>query len=95
VVLSDVMMPDINGLQLLRRLRERDPTLPVVLMSAVPTEEVARQAHKLGAFAYLAKPVTLELLGATVARALHARSTASGAETGAARSPTGPIAAEG
>ena len=77
VVLSDVMMPEVNGLELLRSLRERDPSLPVVLMSTLPTADIAHQAMASGAFAYLAKPVAPDLLRATIARALGARRTAS------------------
>ena len=95
VVLSDVMMPDVNGLQLLRSLRERHPTLPVVLMSAIPTEDVARHALSLGAFAYLAKPVAPELLRATLARALDARRTGGRTDSARARSAPERLPAEG
>ena len=94
VVFSDVMMPEFNGLQLLRSLRERDPALPVVLMSALPTEDIARQAMSLGAFAYLAKPVTPELLRSTITRALDARGAVSGVHSAALPSSADSLSLE-
>lgn len=57
VVLSDIVMPDMNGIQLLRAVRERDLDVPVVLMTADPRVETAVQALDLGALKYLIKPV--------------------------------------
>ena len=48
-ILSDVVMPGINGLELLARLREQAPGVPVILMSGQATVEIAVQATKLGA----------------------------------------------
>jgi two-component system response regulator FlrC len=75
VVLTDVMMPDLDGIELLRRLRERHPSLPVVLMSAAPSEDTASQARAWGAFDYLTKPVRTQPLLAAIARALASRRT--------------------
>jgi two-component system response regulator AtoC len=62
VVFSDVRLPGMNGIELLRRIREFDPALPVVIMTAYGTIEGAVEAVKLGAFDYLKKPVDLEEL---------------------------------
>src|SRR5919108_1094945 len=62
VVFADVRLPGMNGIELLRRIREFDPAIPVVIMTAYGTIEGAVQAVKLGAFDYLKKPVDLEEL---------------------------------
>jgi two-component system, NtrC family, response regulator AtoC len=62
VVFSDVRLPGMDGIELLRRIREFDPAVPVVIMTAYGTIEGAVQAVKLGAFDYLKKPVDLEEL---------------------------------
>ncbi len=58
VVVMDVRMPDLDGLEVLRRAREARPGLPVVIMSGHGSIETVRQAFKLGAFDYLEKPIT-------------------------------------
>ena len=62
VVFSDVRLPGMDGIDLLRRIREFDPAIPVVIMTAHGTIEGAVEAVKLGAFDYLKKPVDLEEL---------------------------------
>ncbi|MFO0565142.1 MAG: EAL domain-containing response regulator [Polyangiaceae bacterium] len=58
VVLSDISMPGMDGIQLLRRLREKDLLVPVVLITGEPTVSTAMEAVEYGAFRYLSKPVT-------------------------------------
>jgi len=70
VVLSDIVMPGINGLQLLRRVRAHDLDLPVLLMTGSPGVDTAVQALEEGALKYLIKPVSGEDLKAAVARAV-------------------------
>jgi DNA-binding NtrC family response regulator len=62
VVFSDLRLPGMNGVELLRRIREFDPSIAVVIMTAYGTIEGAVEAVKLGAFDYLKKPVDLEEL---------------------------------
>ena len=62
VVFSDIRLPGMNGIDLLRRIREYDAAIPVVIMTAHGTIEGAVEAVKLGAFDYLKKPVDLEEL---------------------------------
>ena len=62
VIFSDVRLPGMNGIELLRRIREFDPAIPVIIMTAYGTIEGAVEAVKLGAFDYLKKPVDLEEL---------------------------------
>ena len=62
VVFSDMRLPGMSGIELLRRIREFDPSIAVVIMTAYGTIEGAVEAVKLGAFDYLKKPVDLEEL---------------------------------
>ena len=70
VVITDVLMPDENGLDLIPRIRRIRPELPVIVMSAQSTLTTAVQATQRGAFEYLPKPFDLADLLATVDRAL-------------------------
>src|SRR6185503_17658396 len=62
VVFADVRLPGMSGIDLLRRIREFDPAIPVIVMTAHGTIEGAVEAVKLGAFDYMKKPVDLEEL---------------------------------
>lgn len=69
-VVSDVMMPDGNGLDLLPAIRKRRPNLPVVVISAQNTVVTAIRASEAGAFDYVPKPFDLRELLSKVSRAL-------------------------
>jgi EAL domain-containing protein (putative c-di-GMP-specific phosphodiesterase class I) len=69
VVVSDISMPEMDGIELLKRIRERDQDLPVVLITASPDLASATGAVDFGAFRYLTKPIEHEDLIATVRRA--------------------------
>jgi two-component system, NtrC family, response regulator AtoC len=62
LVFADVRLPGISGIDLLRRIRDFDPAIPVIMMTAYGTIEGAVEAVKLGAFDYMKKPVDLEEL---------------------------------
>ena len=70
VVITDVLMPDENGLDLIPRIRRIRPELPVIVMSAQSTLTTAVQATQRGAFEYLPKPFDLADLLSVVDRAL-------------------------
>jgi len=70
VVVSDIQMPGITGLKLLRAVREYDLDLPIVLMTGQPNIAGATAAVEYGAFQYLIKPVGIDRLRAVVTRAL-------------------------
>lgn len=70
-VLSDVQMPDTDGLSLLRAVREKDLDLPVVLFTGGPSLETAMEAVEQGALQYLMKPVSTEKLLAAARRAVN------------------------
>ena len=74
LVITDVVMPDENGLELIPRIRKLRPDLRVVVMSAQSTLMTAVKATQRGAFEYLPKPFDLQELLAVVSRALAAPS---------------------
>jgi EAL domain-containing protein (putative c-di-GMP-specific phosphodiesterase class I) len=73
VIVSDIAMPELDGIQLLRAVRQQDAEIPVVLITGAPDVSSAMQAIKLGALLYLTKPVDLEELKTVVARAVRLR----------------------
>src|SRR5690554_130203 len=73
VVLTDIRMPGVTGLDLLAQIRERDPETPVILMTAQATLQSAVQAVNQGAFYYLQKPFVNGELVALCRRAAETR----------------------
>ncbi|MEK7677215.1 MAG: sigma-54 dependent transcriptional regulator [Verrucomicrobiota bacterium] len=72
LVLMDIRMGGMNGLETLRRLRQMDTKLPIILMTAYGTTQTAIEAMKLGAYDYLLKPFDVPKLKQLVAAALKA-----------------------
>jgi nitrogen regulation protein NR(I) len=72
VVIMDVRMGGLDGLETLRRIRQADPRQPVIMMTAYGTTQTAIEAMKLGAFDYLLKPFDIPKLKELVAGALRA-----------------------
>ncbi|HXC12639.1 MAG TPA: response regulator [Stellaceae bacterium] len=62
VILSDINMPGMDGLALLREIKRRRPELPVVMVTAYGDDERMRVAEQLGAAAFLPKPVDFDRL---------------------------------
>lgn len=56
LVISDLRMRPMNGIELLREIRKVKPKLPVIMLTAYGSPETANEASQLGAFAYLTKP---------------------------------------
>ncbi|GAC1623870.1 MAG: sigma-54 dependent transcriptional regulator [Candidatus Acidiferrum sp.] len=73
LLLLDVSLPDRNGLELLKEIRRRDANLPVVLITAYGSIEMARAAFKNGAMDYITKPWSNDELLAQVAQAVESR----------------------
>ena len=71
VVISDVRMPDMDGIEMLSSLRETQPDLGVVLMTAFASVETAREAFKLGADDFIQKPFDVEELKLIVRKTLE------------------------
>jgi DNA-binding NtrC family response regulator len=70
VVISDVKMPDMGGIELLHAARELQPNIEVIMMTAFANEGIAHEAFKLGAFDFVTKPFDNDLLREKVSRAL-------------------------
>jgi len=70
-VFLDVQMPGCDGLEALKEICAREPTLPVIIMTAFGTIETAMKAMRLGAFDYLGKPIDLSQIRHLLERALH------------------------
>lgn len=70
-VVSDIAMPGMSGIQLLKQVRENDGDLPVVLITGDPDVETAIEAVDYGAFKYLTKPVEPSALVQTVRQAVQ------------------------
>lgn len=70
LILADLRMPGMNGLTLLEKVKAKDPTMLVIVMTGYGTIDSAVEAMKLGAYDYLAKPFKLDHLKLVVAKAL-------------------------
>lgn len=70
LVLLDVRMPGLDGVQVLRRIRELTNSLPVIMVTANEDVGLAREMLKLGAFDYVAKPFDFDYLDRAVAAGL-------------------------
>ncbi|MCX6922138.1 MAG: response regulator, partial [Verrucomicrobia bacterium] len=74
LVITDLKLPGLDGLQIVARLHAAKPRLPIIMMTAHGTTETAIQATKLGAFEYLLKPFDVEeLLDMVAPGVAHAR----------------------
>ncbi|HTI69261.1 MAG TPA: sigma-54 dependent transcriptional regulator [Candidatus Limnocylindria bacterium] len=76
-VLTDFRLPGMGGLEIVKRLHEHNPRLPIILMTAHGTTETAIEATKLGAFDYLLKPFEMEELIEQVDKSVKASQAAS------------------
>jgi two-component system response regulator AtoC len=72
-VVTDFSMPEMDGLELLRAIRERDESLPVILLTARGSERLAVRAMKAGAYEYVPKPFDVDEMALAIGRALEAR----------------------
>ena len=80
LVLLDLRLPDGSGLDFLRRLKEEDPALPIIMMTAYGEVETAVAAVRAGAFHFLEKPIELSELLLLAEQALKARRLVEGLE---------------
>jgi CheY-like chemotaxis protein len=68
VILSDINMPGMDGLTLLREIKHHRPELPVMMVTAYGDDERRRRAEEAGAFQFISKPVDFDLLKAELRR---------------------------
>jgi putative two-component system response regulator len=71
LVISDMKMPEMSGLELLRKLKAVSPKITVIMITAFPEIDMAVEAMRLGAYDFLTKPVTLDLVVLSVRKALE------------------------
>jgi len=68
-IILDLMMPEMNGLETLTRLREKNPDLQIILLTGHATIEKGVEAMKLGAVDFLEKPIDIQALNAKIKEA--------------------------
>ena len=71
LVILDICMPDLDGIQVLEKLRHRRKDLPVLMLTGHGHLDTARQAMRLGAYDYITKPFSIELVKKIVREALQ------------------------
>ncbi|MGB6553916.1 MAG: UDP-3-O-acyl-N-acetylglucosamine deacetylase, partial [Candidatus Binataceae bacterium] len=76
IVLLDVWMPELDGIELLRRIKSEQPAVPVIMISGHANIQSAVAATKLGAADFIQKPFSVDGLLASISRALDGGSTA-------------------
>jgi DNA-binding NtrC family response regulator len=70
LIITDLRMPHMNGMELLREVKTLWPSIPVIMITAYASDKTAVESAKLGVFDYLAKPFKVEELIAAIDRAL-------------------------
>ena len=70
IILLDIMMPGLNGIETLKRVKHTDPNLPVIMLSAQGSVEVALDAIRVGAYDYFPKPIDLQRLEPAIKNAV-------------------------
>ncbi|MGD9320237.1 MAG: sigma-54 dependent transcriptional regulator, partial [Desulfobacteraceae bacterium] len=73
LILLDILLPDINGIDLLEKFKELDPNTEIIMVTAVKEIQTAVKAIKLGAYEYIIKPFTVDDVLTLISRALEKR----------------------
>lgn len=71
ILLLDLLLPDLSGVEVLKRLKKRDYHIPVLVISAMATVDSAVQAMKLGAYDYISKPFNMDAVKLAIQKALE------------------------
>jgi CheY-like chemotaxis protein len=66
LVLLDIMMPGISGIETLKEIKIIDPNIPVIMVTGVSDETIAKSAVDLGAYDYVRKPIDFNYLNTTI-----------------------------
>jgi len=73
VILLDIILPDLDGLKVLKRIKQNDPNIVVIMVTATTTVKTALEAKRLGAYAYVTKPFDIDELRLIITRSLSAK----------------------
>ena len=73
VILLDILLPDLSGLKVLERIKQNDPDMVVIMITATNTVNTAVEAMKLGAYDYVTKPFDIDQLRLIITRSLSAK----------------------
>jgi len=73
VILLDIILPDLDGLKVLERIKQNDPDMVVIMITATKTVETAVEAMKLGAYDYVNKPFDIDEMRLIMTRSLSAK----------------------
>jgi len=73
VIVTDIIMPKITGIELLRQIHERSPDIPIVMMTGEPEVRSASEAVRAGAFDYLAKPISSDAIRKVIRNAVKTK----------------------
>jgi DNA-binding NtrC family response regulator len=90
LLMSDIRMPDMDGLQFLRQVHEKWPELPVILMTAYGSLETTMEALRLGAWDYISKPFSPDQIRAMVKKVLEVRELQQRRMRGQPQAPEAP-----
>ncbi len=73
VILLDILLPDLDGLKVLERIKQNDPDMVVIMITATNTVNTAVEVMKLGAYDYVTKPFDIDQLRLIITRSLSAK----------------------
>jgi len=73
VILLDIILPDLDGLKVLERIKQNDPSVIVIIVTATTTVKTALEAKKLGANGYVTKPFDMDELRLVITRSLSTK----------------------
>jgi len=73
VILLDIILPDLDGLKVLEKIKQDDPDMVVIMITATKTAKTAVEAIKLGAYDYVTKPFDIDGLRLIISRSLSTK----------------------
>ncbi len=73
LIISDIKMPEMNGIELLQRVKAIDPKMKMIMVTAYPEIDLAVNAMRLGAYDFIIKPADLDLIVMSVKKALESK----------------------
>jgi len=73
LIISDIIMPQVDGFELLEKIKAINPSVPVIIITGYSELETGLEAMRLGAYDFIIKPINLDLVVHTVKKALEKR----------------------